>query len=160
MRLVAKRAKDDVKYLKTNFTDESYASEETINKMLVEYDFDYAYARKHIELIKLDYTDEFVNEQISSIETAREKYINQYSSTKFVGKSKTFIQQIKSLFNDKFHVTILTLPILGAVIFCIIPLVFSILIAFTNYDKFHTEAIAPFQWTGFETFIKINFIFY
>ena len=155
MRLVAKRAKDDVKYLKTNFTDESYASEETINKMLVEYDFDYAYARKHIDLIKLDYTDEFVNEQISSIETAREKYINEYSSTKFVGKSKTFIQQIKSLFNDKFHVTILTLPILGSVIFCIIPLVFSILIAFTNYDKFHTEAIAPFQWTGFETFIKM-----
>lgn len=155
MRLVSKRAKDDIKYLKTNFTNESYASEETINKMLVEYDFDYGYARKHIQLVKENYSEEYVNEQIDKLEQAKANYISSYESTKFVGKSKTFVQQIKSLFNDKFHVTILTLPILGSVIFCIIPLVFSILIAFTNYDKFHTEAIAPFQWTGFETFIKM-----
>ena len=155
IRLVQKRAKDDIKYLKTNFTDETYATEATLNKMLVDYDFDYEYAKKVIDIIKQDLTTEVINENINILETKKDEYINLHESTKFVGKSKTFIQQIKSLFNDKFHVTILTLPVLGAIIFSIIPLVFSILIAFTNYDKFHTEAIAPFEWTGFDTFIRM-----
>lgn len=47
----------------------------------------------------------------------------------------TFIEDCKELINKKFHVTLLTLPILGIVIFTIIPLLVMILVAFTNYDQ-------------------------
>ena len=154
-KLASKRAKNDTKYLKTNYTDESYAVTETINKMLVEYDFDYNYARKNIEIIQKGLSPEEVAETLAQLETVRDEYVATYSDKKFVGKSKSFKDQIKSLFNDKFHITILTIPVLGAVIFCIIPLIFSILIAFTNYDKQHLIGVVPFSWTGFETFIKM-----
>ena len=154
LKLTSKRFKSDVKYIKTNYNDITFAKEETINKMLLDYDFDYEYARKNIALIQQDLTDEQIEAKINLLTTERDQYIEKHE-TRFVGKSKTFKQQIKSLFNDKFHIGILTLPVIGAFIFSIVPLVFSILIAFTNFDKFHTIDIRPFEWTGFETFIKM-----
>lgn len=41
------------------------------------------------------------------------------------------------MLNDKFHFTLLALPVLGVIIFNIMPLVVMICIAFTNYDKSH-----------------------
>lgn len=155
IKLSTKRAKDDIKYLKTNFDEATYAAEQTVNHMLVDYDFDYKYAKDAIAIIAKDLSEEEVSMIISDLETNKATYEETHKDTKFVGRSKSFVEQIRSLFNDKFHVTILALPVLGCVIFCIIPLVFSILIAFTNYDKQHLIGIVPFQWTGFETFIKM-----
>lgn len=155
IKLTTKRTKDDIKYLKTNFDEATFAKEQTINHMLVDYDFDYAYAKKSIDIISQDLSEEAVGSIIAELEGKKASYEETHKNTKFVGKSKTFINQIKSLFNDKFHITILAVPILGAVIFSIIPLIFSILIAFTNYDKQHLIGVTPFQWTGFETFIKM-----
>ena len=155
IKLTVKRCKDDIKYLKTNFDQNTYAAQQTIDHMLVDYDFDYKYAKDSIEIINKDLTEEQVNEIINKLENEKDSYQESHKKTKFVGKSKTFVDQIKSLFNDKFHITILALPVLGAVIFSIIPLLFSILIAFTNYDKQHLIGVTPFQWTGFETFIKM-----
>lgn len=64
----------------------------------------------------------------------------------------TFIEDCKELINKKFHVTLLTLPILGIVIFTIIPLLVMILVAFTNYDQQHMPPSALFTWTGFNNF--------
>ena len=91
MRLVSKRAKDDIKYLKTNFTNESYASEETINKMLVEYDFDYGYARKHIQLVKENYSEEYVNEQIDKLENIIDTEISGYKNIEKLRKNEKAI---------------------------------------------------------------------
>ena len=155
VKLTTKRAKDDIKYLKTNYDDKSYAVQQTIDYMLLTYDFDYNFAKNRLQEIYKNLTDEQVAEIIAQNEEAKANYEATHGQEKFVGKSKTFVAQIKSLFNDKFHITILTLPVIGCCIFCIIPLIFSILIAFTNYDKQHLIGVTPFQWTGFETFIKM-----
>lgn len=155
LKLVSKRNKDDIKYIKTNYTSDTYAKEETINYMMLTYDFDYNYAKKHFNEITLDLNSEFIDEKIRSLSSDEATYEEINGSTKFVGKSKSFKEQIKSLFNEKFHITILALPIIGATIVCIIPLLFSILIAFTNYDRYHMVNVVPFAWTGFETFIKM-----
>lgn len=64
----------------------------------------------------------------------------------------TFIEDCRELINKKFHVTLLTLPILGVVIFTIIPLLVMILVAFTNYDQQHMPPSALFTWTGLTNF--------
>ena len=49
----------------------------------------------------------------------------------------TFSEDIKDLFNHKFHITLLTLPSIGILLIKVIPILFMICIAFTNYDGDH-----------------------
>ena len=48
-----------------------------------------------------------------------------------------FRDDIRSLFEENLHAFLLTLPIIGILVFTIVPLVFMILIAFTSYDHEH-----------------------
>lgn len=66
-----------------------------------------------------------------------------------------FREDVKQLFDKKFHVTLLALPILGIVIFTIIPLILMILVAFTNYDQNHSVPEHLFTWVGFKNFISL-----
>ena len=66
-------------------------------------------------------------------------------------KPQSFKEDISALLDEKFHVTLLAFPTLTISIFTILPLIFMILIAFTNYDQSHNF----FQWVGFETFGQI-----
>ena len=50
----------------------------------------------------------------------------------------TFKEDMKSLFNEKFHITLLTLPTIGVVIMNILPILILIAVAFTNYDQQQT----------------------
>ncbi|MGN0649716.1 MAG: carbohydrate ABC transporter permease [Oscillospiraceae bacterium] len=59
---------------------------------------------------------------------------------------------IRSLLDGEFHKTLLFLPISGVVIFTIVPLVFMILLAFTNYDKDHQVPANLFTWVGLDNF--------
>ena len=53
----------------------------------------------------------------------------------------TFVEDVKSLFNDNLHKLLLTLPVGGVLIFTILPLVFMISMAFTNYrDVYKRQA--------------------
>ncbi len=70
-------------------------------------------------------------------------------------KLKNIIQDIKGLFDKNLHVTFLTLPTLGIVVFTILPLIFMILIAFTNYDSSHQPPGTLFTWVGLENFRNI-----
>ncbi len=70
-------------------------------------------------------------------------------------KPATFKQDLFSLKDDKVHISLLTLPTLGIVMFTIVPLVFMIFIAFTNYDKHHLPPGKLFEWVGFENFKNI-----
>ncbi len=67
----------------------------------------------------------------------------------------TFKEDMKSLLNDKFHKTLLALPVSGVVIFTIIPLIFMFLIAFTNYDENHQPPIKLFTWVGLDNFQRL-----
>lgn len=64
----------------------------------------------------------------------------------------TFMEDCRELLNRKFHITLLTLPILGIIVFTIIPLLVMILVAFTNYDQQHMPPSALFTWTGINNF--------
>ena len=59
---------------------------------------------------------------------------------------------IRQMLNKNFHVTILALPTLGIALFTVLPLIFMILIAFTQYDKDHLTPGNLFTWVGFENF--------
>lgn len=68
------------------------------------------------------------------------------------GKINSLKDDVKSFLNEKFHVTLLTLPVAGIVMFTIIPLIFMFLIAFTNYDQNHQPPIKLFTWVGLKNF--------
>lgn len=59
---------------------------------------------------------------------------------------------LRQMLNKNFHVTMLAAPTLGIACFTVIPLIFMILIAFTNYDKEHLTPAQLFTWVGFENF--------
>ena len=52
------------------------------------------------------------------------------------------------LFDEKFHVTLLAAPMTTLVLFTVLPIVFMILIAFTNFDSSHQPPGELFTWTG------------
>lgn len=70
-------------------------------------------------------------------------------------KPKTFKEEVADYKDSKFHITITAIPILSITTFIIVPLIFMILIAFTNYDKSHQPPGTLFTWVGLENFYKL-----
>lgn len=64
-------------------------------------------------------------------------------------------QDLKSLLDDQFHKTLLALPTLGIALFTVLPIIFMILIAFTNYDNNHDGWANLFSWVGLNNFNEI-----
>lgn len=64
----------------------------------------------------------------------------------------SFRDEIKELLDSRFHVTILSLPTALTFLFTILPLIFMILIAFTNFDKNHQPPGNLFTWVGLRNF--------
>ena len=67
-------------------------------------------------------------------------------------KVRTFKEDLRFALNERFHIPLLTLPFVGLVIFTVLPLVFMVLIAFTNYDYAHMPPGKLFDWVGFSNF--------
>ncbi|MBQ3969343.1 MAG: sugar ABC transporter permease [Clostridia bacterium] len=70
-------------------------------------------------------------------------------------KNLTLKEELQDFLDGKYHVTMLSLPVLLISIFTILPLAFMILIAFTNYDGQHTPPGNLFTWVGLETFRSV-----
>lgn len=69
------------------------------------------------------------------------------------GKLNKFKDDLKSLVDEKFYKTLLALPVTGITIFTVLPIVFMIFIAFTNYDGTHDGYITDlFHWVGWANF--------
>ncbi len=66
----------------------------------------------------------------------------------------TFIEDIKSLFDGNLHITLMTLPCLGILVFNIVPLVYMILMAFTTYSK-EGDHLRLFDWNGLVQFVRV-----
>ena len=64
----------------------------------------------------------------------------------------TSMQDLKSLFNKNFDKTLLALPNLGVFVFVIVPIIFMLCIAFTNYDADHQPPSNLFTWVGLTNF--------
>ena len=64
----------------------------------------------------------------------------------------TFIDDVHEFLNGKFYVPLLVIPFIGLLVFTVMPLIFMILIAFTNYDHQHLPPGRLFTWVGFDNF--------
>lgn len=83
--------------------------------------------------------------------STRESYSIEQMS--IIGKRPaTFKTEVGHFMDNKFHITLLSLPMVGLFLFTVIPLATMILIAFTNYDAGHEVPEHLFQWVGFENF--------
>ena len=84
---------------------------------------------------------------------ANVKTVYHLQQTKENGRHiNNFREDIRALFNEKFHITLLTLPCIGVVLMNILPILVLIAVAFTNYDQQHMPPSALFTWVGFKNF--------
>ncbi len=67
----------------------------------------------------------------------------------------TFKSELKTLLDKRFHITMLTIPGLMVIAFTILPIIFMILIAFTNFDANHQPPGKLFTWVGFDNFTNM-----
>ena len=67
----------------------------------------------------------------------------------------TFKDDLRSLKEENLHSLLLALPIIGIIVFTIVPLVFMILIAFTSYDHEHQPPGNLFEWVGLQNFVAM-----
>lgn len=71
-------------------------------------------------------------------------------------KIKSGKDDLKSLLDDQFHKTLLSLPLVGILLFTVLPIVYMILISLTNYGdykgKFYNGIARLFEWVGLEHF--------
>ena len=93
----------------------------------------------------------FVGAYLVNLHSARQMLAYRLSGVKAPG----FVYDMKSLTDQKFHVTLMTPSIIGILLFTILPLIFMILIAFTNYDKNHQPPGNLFEWVGISNFVNM-----
>lgn len=71
------------------------------------------------------------------------------------GHINIFLEDLNQYRNKKFYVTLLAFPMIGVILFTVIPLLVMILVAFTNYDQQHMPPSELFTWTGLTNFISL-----
>lgn len=64
-------------------------------------------------------------------------------------------EEAATLLDDRFHITLLSAPMITLVLFTVLPIVFMILIAFTNFDSNHQPPGNLFTWTGLQNVTDI-----
>ena len=68
-------------------------------------------------------------------------------------KLKSGKEDLHSIVDDQFHKTLLALPMTGIIMFTVLPILFMILVAFTNYDGTHNGYTnSLFTWVGLDNF--------
>ena len=70
-------------------------------------------------------------------------------------KVKSGKDDLKSLLDDQFHKTLLSLPLFGIIAFTVLPIIYMVLVAFTSYDAAHDGYSNLFSWVGFEHFNEL-----
>lgn len=69
-------------------------------------------------------------------------------------KVPTFLDDIRSLMDKNIHKFLMTPPMAGLLVFTILPLVYMICMAFTNYSK-EGDHLILFDWVGLQNFVTI-----
>lgn len=67
-------------------------------------------------------------------------------------KTPGIFEDIMSLFNSNIHRLLMFIPITGLVLFTVVPLVYMILMAFTNYNQINQPPGHLFDWVGLKNF--------
>ena len=63
-----------------------------------------------------------------------------------------FLTDVKTLTDGRFHMGLMAVPLVGVLLFTILPLVYMICLAFTNFDHNHPAPKSLFDWVGFASF--------
>ena len=71
-------------------------------------------------------------------------------------KIKSGKEDLQSLLDDQFHKTLLAPSLVGILVFTVLPTIFMVLIAFTNYDAAHDGYSNLFSWIGLEHFNELT----
>lgn len=67
--------------------------------------------------------------------------------------ANSFVQTIRYVLDYKFPVALLSIPSIGILFFTILPIIFMVMIAFTNYSApNHIPPVMLVDWVGFDTF--------
>ena len=66
----------------------------------------------------------------------------------------SFKEDLKSLLDGNLHITLMSLPCVGILVFNIVPLVYMISMAFTSYSK-EDEHLQLFDWNGLTQFKRV-----
>ena len=69
-------------------------------------------------------------------------------------KAPSFLDDIRGLFDENVHKLLMTPPMAGLLIFTILPLVYMVCMAFTNYSK-EGDHLILFDWVGLQNFVTI-----
>ena len=80
---------------------------------------------------------------IVNLRSTRKNYVLQRDGKHIL----TNKEELANLFDSRLHDTLMTFPIIGILCFTILPTIFMISMAFTNYNRQHPIA---FSWTGFQ----------
>ena len=72
-------------------------------------------------------------------------------------KLKSGKDDLHSLMDDQFHKTLLALPTVGISLFTVFPIIFMIMVAFTNYDAAHDGYSNLFTWVGMDNWNAMLF---
>ena len=70
-------------------------------------------------------------------------------------KLKSGKDDLRSLLDDQFHKTLLSLPLFGILAFTVLPIIYMTIIAFTSYDAAHDGYANLFSWVGFDNFNEL-----
>ena len=63
---------------------------------------------------------------------------------------------LRSLVDDQFHKTLLALPLVGILVFTVLPIIYMVLVAFTSYDAAHDGYSNLFSWVGLHNFNELT----
>lgn len=69
-------------------------------------------------------------------------------------KPNSIKEDIASLFDQRIHHLLLTLPITGSVVFTVLPLLFMMTMAFTSYSVENNKLVS-FDWVGLKNFVRV-----
>ena len=70
-------------------------------------------------------------------------------------KVKSGKDDLRSLVDDQFHKTLLSLPLAGIMMFTILPTIYMVLVAFTSYDGTNNGYSNLFSWVGLDNFNQL-----
>lgn len=83
-----------------------------------------------------------------NLKSARHLYMLKQEGAKIPSFKEDFV----SLANGRFHMTLMTIPLIGVLLFTVLPLIYMICLAFTNFDHNHLPPKSLFDWVGLSNF--------
>lgn len=164
-KALAKQCKQEINEYKSNYGDQKtqYTKEE-IDARIVEINNRYDEELNSLTIdnkVQLKREQERINkerafelkhvkEDPKLLEIKKKYYVQINACGKPLKSGK---EDLQSVVDDQFHKTLLALPMTGIILFTVLPILFMILVAFTNYDGAHNGfSNNLFTWVGLENF--------